>query len=440
MWAASLPMTGGMAHARVRTRLTGALVALVAACAPATADAAIPPAQVEALDRQGATEIVIRREPGLTASERADVRADADVDLVRRSTLPDTEVVRAQPGDLAEAVAELSRDPDVVFAEPVTVQSAQTADPYFGYLWGLENTGQKTLIPGGGGSYYGQGYPRRRHGRPGGVDQGHRRRRVGRDRRHRRPDLAPGPRRADHRQPGRDRHRRAECRQAHQRRRRRRQRLRRRLAGLGLRAREHAARRHRGRRHARPRQPSAGQPRARHARRRHRRGPGRQQRGHRGCRLRRQDHAAARPGRQRARLEHRRRRGVRLRRQDGRADRQRQPRRPRAGPVAARGRPGAPEHAVRDRGRQRQHQRRRHPLRPVCAGGGERAVRRRVRRIRPQGLLLQLRREQRRRLRAGHRDPVDATCRPRTSTSRAPRWRARTRPASPRSCSRPAPA
>ena len=78
MWAVSLPMTGGMAHARLRTRLTGALLALVAACAPATADAAIPPAQVEALDRQGATEIVIRREPGLTASERADVRADAD--------------------------------------------------------------------------------------------------------------------------------------------------------------------------------------------------------------------------------------------------------------------------------------------------------------------------------------------------------------------------
>ena len=148
-----LPIIGGMAHARVRTRLTGALVALVAACVPATADAAIPPAQVEALDRQGATEIVIRREPGLTASERADVRADADVDLVRRSTLPDTEVVRSDKGDLAEAVAELSRDPDVVFAEPVTVQSAQTADPYFGYLWGLENTGQRMFLPNSG-SYY----------------------------------------------------------------------------------------------------------------------------------------------------------------------------------------------------------------------------------------------------------------------------------------------
>ena len=167
-------MTGGMAHARARTRLTGALVALVAACVPATADAAIPPAQVEALDRQGATEIVIRREPGLTAAERADVRADADVDLVRRSTLPDTEVVRSDKGDLAEAVAELSRDPDVVFAEPVTVQSAQTADPYFGYLWGLENTGQKTPHPRRWRELLRPGLPRRRHGRPGGLDQGHR--------------------------------------------------------------------------------------------------------------------------------------------------------------------------------------------------------------------------------------------------------------------------
>ncbi|MBE2315655.1 S8 family serine peptidase [Solirubrobacter sp. CPCC 204708] len=144
----------------IRLRLSVALLALVAACAPAaTAQAAVPPQQVEALDRQGATEIVVRREPGLTAAERADVRADAGVELERRSTLPDTELVRAERGDLAEAVAELNRDPDVVFAEPVTVQTAQTADPYFGYLWGLENTGQKMYVPNGGGSYYPAGYP-----------------------------------------------------------------------------------------------------------------------------------------------------------------------------------------------------------------------------------------------------------------------------------------
>ena len=128
---------------------------LVAAWTPA-AEAAIGPQQVEALDRQGATEIVVRREPGLDAAERADVRADADVTLRRSSTLPDTEVVRADKGQLAEAVAELNRDPDVIYAEPVTVQSALSADSYYGSLWGLENVGQKMFLPGSG-SYYPSG-------------------------------------------------------------------------------------------------------------------------------------------------------------------------------------------------------------------------------------------------------------------------------------------
>ena len=98
----------------------------------------------------------MRREPGLSAAERADVRADADVTLRRSSTLPDTEVVRADKGELAEAVAELNRDPDVIYAEPVTVQSALSADSYYGSLWGLENVGQRMYLPGSG-SYYPSG-------------------------------------------------------------------------------------------------------------------------------------------------------------------------------------------------------------------------------------------------------------------------------------------
>jgi subtilisin family serine protease len=135
--------------------LTAALAAFVAAWSPAAAQAAIGPQQVEALDQQGSTEIIVRREPGLSAAERADVRADADVALERRSTLPDTEVVRADSGDLAEAVAELNRDPDVVYAEPVVVMSALSADSYYGSLWGLENTGQKLWLPDGSGYYLG---------------------------------------------------------------------------------------------------------------------------------------------------------------------------------------------------------------------------------------------------------------------------------------------
>src|SRR4051812_24816623 len=139
-------------------RLRALVIALIAFAAVSIqvgpAYAAIGPAQVEALDRQGATEIIVRREPGLSAAERADVRSDADVTLEHRSTLTDTEVVRADTGELAEAVAELNRDPDVVYAEPVTVQTAQSADPYYGSLWGLENTGQKLFLPGSTTSYY----------------------------------------------------------------------------------------------------------------------------------------------------------------------------------------------------------------------------------------------------------------------------------------------
>src|ERR1700754_3486763 len=114
----------GRRHERVRA-LVIALIAFVAASIPAgPAHAAISPAQVEALDRQGATEIIVRREPGLSAAERADVRAGADVTLERRSTLTDTGVVRAGAGAPAEGVSERSRDPDGVYAEPVVVMTA----------------------------------------------------------------------------------------------------------------------------------------------------------------------------------------------------------------------------------------------------------------------------------------------------------------------------
>ncbi|HET6547245.1 MAG TPA: S8 family peptidase [Solirubrobacter sp.] len=132
-------------------RLVALAAAAIALAAPATAAADLSAARVEALESQGVRDIVVRREPGLNAAERADVRADADVDLVRRSTLPNTEIVRAGAGDLSEAVAELERDRDVVYAEPVVVRTAAGADTYIGLQWALENTGQwlDTAYPGG---------------------------------------------------------------------------------------------------------------------------------------------------------------------------------------------------------------------------------------------------------------------------------------------------
>ena len=67
----------------------------------------------------------------------------------------------------------------------------------------------------------------------------------------------------------------------------------------------------------------------------------------------------------------------------------------------------------------------------LCVGASDENDRRAV--------VLQLRRRERRRVRARHGDPLDLHRRPRTRTCRARRWPARTRPASRRSCCRRGP-
>ena len=87
-------------------------------------------------------EIIVKRQAGLTAAERADVRADAGVRLERTIGLPRVEVVAVRDGERAGALAELQADPDVVWAEPNRPREAMTADAAFSDLWGLENTAQ----------------------------------------------------------------------------------------------------------------------------------------------------------------------------------------------------------------------------------------------------------------------------------------------------------
>src|SRR5918997_1005147 len=92
------------------------------------------------------TQIIVKREAGLTAAERADIRADAEVRFVESLPLPQTELVAAAPGDVSDALRELNRDPDVVYAElDRPIQALATNDPYFQNLWGLENRGDFTL-------------------------------------------------------------------------------------------------------------------------------------------------------------------------------------------------------------------------------------------------------------------------------------------------------
>lgn len=129
---------------RAHRVLRAAATTLLASCAlgAAAAPAQASDGSADELEAQGLTRIIVKRAPDLSAVERADVRADADVDLVRRLIVPRTEVVEAAPGDLAEALAALRSDPDVVYAEPDAIVSATGADPLWGQLWGLENSGQ----------------------------------------------------------------------------------------------------------------------------------------------------------------------------------------------------------------------------------------------------------------------------------------------------------
>jgi len=120
------------------SRAQGALalgVAALAFCVPATASAQAPQATVD---------LIVRRDAGLDATERAEVRADAGVQFQRRLRLPDTEVVTVPADRAADALSALRADPDVRWAQRDGVARAQavTTDPAFVRLWGLHNTGQ----------------------------------------------------------------------------------------------------------------------------------------------------------------------------------------------------------------------------------------------------------------------------------------------------------
>jgi thermitase len=134
--------------ARARRALQVSLLAAVAAVAgavPAAVGAELPRAALQRLEDRGVRDIIVRRDPGLSAAERAAVRAGAGVDGLGETRLGDTEVVRAPQDGLVEALSRLDADPDVRYAEPDGPVSARSADPYWSLMWGLENTGGTIL-------------------------------------------------------------------------------------------------------------------------------------------------------------------------------------------------------------------------------------------------------------------------------------------------------
>jgi subtilisin family serine protease/subtilisin-like proprotein convertase family protein len=136
--------------ARPATRGIGALWALAAlfGLAPGAHGAALGPggsAFPAAPPRNVPGELIVRFRTGTTATERRDARQDADTSLDHPLTVPRAQLLEVDRGQtVADAVRELERDPDVLYAEPNRRFAGTSApdDPSFGDLWGLNNTGQ----------------------------------------------------------------------------------------------------------------------------------------------------------------------------------------------------------------------------------------------------------------------------------------------------------
>jgi thermitase len=105
------------------------------------------PADVRGMQSEGVSEVIVEREPGLSAADQSRLRARANVTYLGPGPLPNTEIDRAPAGGLATAVAALERDPEVQYAEPNGEAHATSMpnDPYFELQWGPSNTGQSVL-------------------------------------------------------------------------------------------------------------------------------------------------------------------------------------------------------------------------------------------------------------------------------------------------------
>jgi subtilisin family serine protease len=92
-------------------------------------------------------DIIVQRESGLDGNQRRELRADAGVKLVAELAVARTELVEPKDGDVAEAVAELRADDDVVYAAPDRRLHANLSwSSSWSWLWGLEDALDDTDI------------------------------------------------------------------------------------------------------------------------------------------------------------------------------------------------------------------------------------------------------------------------------------------------------
>ena len=131
---------------RGRNRLSAGAIVIVAAIGLATPASLSAPAAAAAGKhappfRQDT--VLVRFAPGTAASARASARAAAGTDLqATYRIVPGLQRLRVRPGrTVEETVAALSRNPNVIYAEPdyVVHSTSQPNDPSYGSLWGMAN-------------------------------------------------------------------------------------------------------------------------------------------------------------------------------------------------------------------------------------------------------------------------------------------------------------
>jgi hypothetical protein len=93
----------------------------------------------------GAAELIVRSDPGSSAAERADARAEAGVRHDRSVALADTEVVSVPDGGQAQALARLNADPGVRYAIPNVRLHVAASDDKLRLQWALQNDAQTLL-------------------------------------------------------------------------------------------------------------------------------------------------------------------------------------------------------------------------------------------------------------------------------------------------------
>jgi thermitase len=123
-----------------RTALAGCLAFILCALAAAPAHAQNPP---DASFAPG--EVVVRFKPSVGAAERREVRRANDATVADVLTLPGVHVLEiGEERSVPAAAAALERERGVAYAEPNWIYEVDAipADPRFGDLWGLHNTGQ----------------------------------------------------------------------------------------------------------------------------------------------------------------------------------------------------------------------------------------------------------------------------------------------------------